>query len=404
MRGHFPDSLRCPSRRILLRILIDGRYINDGFPGIGRYTFNLIVALAELETGDVLVVLVNSRLRNRRYDLNRLAALPGCRVEDCRVDRFLPSELVRLGGVVHRLKPDIFHSPFYLRPYPLHVPCIQTIHDLIPMEVPEELGKIGRIVFLAGVSLACRSAAAVLTVSELSAGALRRRFPAAAGRIHVTLPAPDPGFRPLPEERIQEALRRVALDGRRYVLHLSSGLPHKNVRLLLEAWARYVSRRPRDGRLLVLAGDYGRRHAEFAAVCGRLGLRGAVRFPGELDDGTLTALYNGADLCVFPAATEGFGLPVVEAMACGAPVITTDPVAAAASLGDSALLVPANALAPLVDALDNVLADEGLRKTLSARGLARAASYSWKATAQATHDVYRLVAGKRRLSCASAST
>ena len=387
-----------------MRIVIDGRYINDAFPGIGRYTYNLIVSLAELGTGDPLIVLVNSRLRNRRYDMDRLAALPGCQIEDCRVDRFLPSELISLAPVVHRLRPDIFHSPFYLRPYPMRAPCIQTIHDLIPLEVPEELNRIGRIVFRAGVSMACRRAAAVLTVSELSAEALRRCYPLAAGRIHVTPLAPDPQFCLLPAEEKRERVRRAGLEGCRYVLHVSSGLPHKNIELLLLAWKHHIRRRPQGGHRLVLAGDYGRRHARIVAFAEQLGAGSSICFLRDTDDKTLAALYNCADLFVFPAATEGFGLPVVEAMACGVPVITTDRVAVAADLRDAAFLIPANALEPLVNALDRTLSDKALRKTLSERGLARARSYSWEATASATYRVYQGVADNRKKICASALT
>ncbi len=395
-QGNSPDSFRYRTRRTHLRIVIDGRYINDSFPGIGRYTYNLIVALAELGTGHRLIVLANSRLRNRRYDLNRLAALPECQVEDCRVARFLPSELLSLAPAVHRLNPDIFHSPFYLRPYPLRVPCVQTIHDLIPLEAPGELSRIDRIVFRAGVHMACRTAAAVITISEVSAKALCRRHPQVAGRIHVTPLAPDPIFRPMPAEQAREGVGRAGLEGGRYVLHLSSGLPHKNIHLLLAAWNRHIQSHPRGERRLVLAGNYGRRQAEIVAFARRLEARNTIHFLGDTDDRTLAALYAGADLFVFPAATEGFGLPVVEAMACGAPVVTTDRVAAAADLGDAAFLIPANALDPLVNALDTTLGDEELRKTLSARGLARAANFSWKATALATCRAYEQVADRQR--------
>lgn len=252
--------------------------------------------------------------------------------------------------------------------------------------------------------MACRRAAAVLTVSELSAEALRRCYPLAAGRIHVTPLAPDPQFCLLPAEEKRERVRRAGLEGCRYVLHVSSGLPHKNIELLLLAWKHHIRRRPQGGHRLVLAGDYGRRHARIVAFAEQLGAGSSICFLRDTDDKTLAALYNCADLFVFPAATEGFGLPVVEAMACGVPVITTDRVAVAADLRDAAFLIPANALEPLVNALDRTLSDKALRKTLSERGLARARSYSWEATASATYRVYQGVADNRKKICASALT
>jgi alpha-1,3-rhamnosyl/mannosyltransferase len=246
-----------------------------------------------------------------------------------------------------------------------------------------------------GVRLACRKAAAILTVSESSARALRQLCPAAAGRIFVTPLASDPCFRLLPPEEKQDVLRRLGLAGCRYVLHVSSGLPHKNVDLLLLAWDRHLQRHPEEQRRLVLAGNFGRRHAPIAALAERLPARNSVIFLGAADEMALVALYNNADLFVFPSSMEGFGLPVVEAMACGAPVLTSDRVAIAADLGNAAWSVPANELDPLADGLDRILADQELGRSLSEQGLAFTQSRSWRATARATWNVYRNVVSHR---------
>jgi glycosyltransferase involved in cell wall biosynthesis len=376
-----------------LRIVIDGRYINDAFPGIGRYTFNLIASLAELGTGDALLVLVNTRLPNRRYDFNRLAALPGCEIVECAVDRFLPSELLRLAPVVRALHPDLFHSPFYLRPFPLATPCVHTIHDLIPLRFPRGHTRVQRMMFGMGVRVACRMGAAILTLSELSARELRRLCPGASRRIFVTPLAADPCFRLLPPGEAENILHSLDLAGCRYVLHVSSGLHHKNIDLLLRAWDRHMRNHPEDQRRLVLAGNYGRRQAPLAALADSLPARSSIVFSGAVDETALVALYNGAELFVFPSSMEGFGLPVVEAMACGAPVLTTDRVGLAADLGNAAWLVPADELDPLVDALEGILAIQELRRSLSARGLAFTQSRSRQATAQLTWNVYRNVVG-----------
>lgn len=378
-----------------MRIVIDGRYIQDAFPGIGRYTYNLIAALAGLETGSRLIVLVNARLQNRRFDLNRLAVLPGCELAECPVARFLPSELLRLAPVVRALRPDLFHSPFFLRPYPLGAPSVHTIHDLIPLQMPREQSGFQNTIFRLGVRTACRRAAAILTLSESSARGLRRFCPQAAGRIFVTPLAPDPGFRPLPPAEKQQALQKLGLAGCRYVLHVSSGLLHKNVELLLLAWERHLQHCPEERRRLVLAGDFGRRHVPIAGSAARLQAANSIVFLGAVDEAVLAALYNGADLFVFPSSMEGFGLPIVEAMACGAPVLTTDQVGIAAGLGNAARLVPANELDPLAEALDQLLTDQALGRSLSERGMALAGKCSWRETARLTWDVYRTVMDRR---------
>jgi glycosyltransferase involved in cell wall biosynthesis len=375
--------------------VIDGRYIQDAFPGIGRYTYNLIAALAELETGSRLIVLVNARLQNRRYDLSRLAVLPSCELAECPVERSLPSELMWLACAVRAFRPDLFHSPYFLRPYPLGVPFVHTIHDLIPLQMPREQSSIQNMIFRLGVRAACRNAAAILTLSESSAQQLRRYCPKAAGRIFVTPLAPDPGFRPLPPAEKQDALQRLGLAGCRYVLHVSSGLRHKNVELLLLAWDRHLQRCPEDRRRLVLAGDFGCRRAPLAEFAARFQAADSIVFLGAVDEAALVALYNGADLFVFPSSMEGFGLPVVEAMACGAPVLTTDRVGIAAGLGDAAWLVPANELDLLAEALDQLWTDQVLGCSLSERGMALARKRSWRETARLTWDVFRTVMDRR---------
>ncbi len=373
--------------------MIDGRYINDAYPGIGRYTYNLVSALAKIVSDDRLIVLVNSRLPNRHYDLDHLASLPFIEMADCPIDRFLPAELLNLARIVHRLRPDLFHSPFFLRPYPLFSPCIHTIHDLHPLQLPKQFPPAERIIFRFGMCLAVRKAAAVLTISELSANALCRQWPAARGRCFVTPLAPDPVFRLLSAQEKRQEAYRLGMDGCRYVFHLSNGMRHKNIELLLLAWKQFLERGSTDIRKLVLAGDYGQRHTQIVGLARQLDIADSIFFPGNVDDRTLVALYNCADLFVFPSSMEGFGLPVVEAMACGTPVLTTDSVCSASESAQAAWTIPANSLDPLIAALDHLLSNEKLRQTLSAAGLARSRGFTWEATAQTTLQVYRKILG-----------
>jgi glycosyltransferase involved in cell wall biosynthesis len=332
-------------------------------------------------------------LPNRRYDLGHLASLPAIELVDCPVDRFLPAELLRLAPIVHRLRPDLFHSPFFLRPYPLLAPCVQTIHDLHPLQLPKQFSTIERIIFRIGMHFAIRNAAAILTISELSANALRQRWPAAGCRIFVTPLAPDPIFRRLSAQEKQKEAHRLGLDQCRYVFHISSGMRHKNIELLLSAWKQCMQRGSYEIRKLVLAGDYGRRHTQILALARQLDIADSICIMGSVDNRTLVALYNCADLFVFPSSVEGFGLPAVEAMACGTPVLTTESVGAASESGQAAWTIPADALDPLVAALDNLLADEEIRQKLSAAGLARAQRYSWQVAAQSTWQIYRRFSG-----------
>ena len=372
-----------------MRIVIDGRYINDAFPGIGRYTYNLIVALAATAGDDTLLVLTNSRLRNRRYDISRLAAPPACQLVECPIDRFLPSELLYLAPAVRKLHPDLFHSPFFLRPYPLGCPCVQTIYDLQPIQAMDEHSRTDYILFRLGMHFAVRNAAAVLTISEQSAREIRLHWPNSGDRIFVTPLAADKKFHPLPIQESQQNLHRLGLDGCRYVFHISSGLKHKNVGLLLRAWNDCLKDSCLMNWKLVLAGNFGQRREGYAALARQLAIEGSVSFLGDIDEEALVALYNRAELFVFPSSMEGFGLPVVEAMACGAPVLTTDSIGVAPDLADAAWKIPPGNLGALAGALKYLLVNEDVRHALSERGLMQAQNFSWRAAAEATWRVYR---------------
>jgi glycosyltransferase involved in cell wall biosynthesis len=378
-----------------LRIVIDGRYINDAFPGISRYTYNLASALGEvIDDGSRLILLINSKLPNRCHNLAHLAALPPVKLVECPVDRFLPEELLKLGLFVHRLRPNLFHSPFFLRPYPLFSPFIHTIHDLIPLQMPMRFSFAERIIYRVCMHTAARKASAILAISESSANDLLQYWPAASSRSFITPLAPDPVFRRLSVEEKKQEANRLHLQGCRYVFHVSSGLRHKCIELLLPAWKQFLQRCSANSQKLILAGSYGPKHTQFAELAKQLSITNSVSFIGRVDDRDLVALYNCADLFVFPSNVEGFGLPVIEAMACGTPVLTTDAVGMVSGTTEAAWTIPANALDPLVTALEQLLSDEALRQRLSEAGLARAGSCTWRDTARLTWQIYRKTASK----------
>jgi alpha-1,3-rhamnosyl/mannosyltransferase len=378
-----------------VRIVVDGRYINDGFPGIARYAFNLVRALGALDSGHELLVLTNRELPNSRFDLAELEGLPRCRLVECGIQRFLPSELLRLPTAVARLRPTVFHSPFFLRPYPLQSPCIVSLHDVIPLHRSyRERSPLDWAVFRIGARLACVTSAAILTMTRATARAIAAWCAPAAERLSVVPLAPDPRFRPQPPEEAERMKSKLGLR-RPYVLHVGSHLAHKNVDTLIGAWARLRQTEGREARdhELVLAG----RSAPDGSLrrrVSRCGLDSEVRFLGEVEEADMAALYGAADLFVFPSHVEGFGLPVVEAMACGTPVVCSDDPALREVAGAAALAVDPGDPAALAEALRGLLESDRRRRELAAEGLARCARLSWRTTAEATLDVYRKAAGE----------
>lgn len=376
-----------------MRIVIDGRYINDRFPGIGRYTYNLLRSLGKLNTQDELIVLINSKLKNSRFDLSSFSEQPCFRLVDCHIPRFLPAEMLCLPIVVHRLNPSVFHSPFFLRPYPLFCPCVITLHDLIPLQSFKNTnGLLNQMIFWFGAKLACHLSAAILTPSVYSARSIQRWCKNLDNRLHIIPLAADPLIQRQPTSIVDRMRRKFDLR-KPYVLYVGSHLPHKNLESLVLAWSRIMSSTPRYDYLyqLVLAGREFPGYSKIRNLVEQLDLKTSVRFLGEVEEDNLSALYSGADLFVFPSIIEGYGLPVIEAMACGTPVICSKACSLPEVADGAAWMIDPDNIDSLSNAINQFLHSPNLRKKFAQKGMARCAQLTWDATAQATHIVYQMV-------------
>jgi glycosyltransferase involved in cell wall biosynthesis len=233
---------------------------------------------------------------------------------------------------------------------------------------------------------ALRRAARVIAVSEATRAELLARYRLPAEKVHVVPEAAAPHFAPPPPAEIARVRARYRLAGP-YVLFVGLLEPKKNLGALLAAVARCRASGGWGAARLALAGEAGWGDGLPAHVS-RLGLDDAVSFLGPVPDGELPALYAGAEAFVFPSLWEGFGLPVLEAMAAGAPVVASRRGALPEVAGDAAVLTEPEP-APLAEALARVLGDAGLRERLRAAGLERARAFSWQRTAAETLAVYR---------------
>jgi glycosyltransferase involved in cell wall biosynthesis len=201
----------------------------------------------------------------------------------------------------------------------------------------------------------------------------------------------DPAFRPLPAPEI-ETFRAGLFAGRPYILHVGTLEPRKNIDILIRAFAaaRQEASLP---HVLALVGAAGWMHENLAEVVRDLGVEEAVRFVGYVDRADLPLWYNGADLFAYPSAYEGFGLPVLEAMACGVPTIASSASALTEITGGAGLTVAPGSEEDLQDAIVRLLGDNELRARLITAGLARAAHFSWDRTARETMAVYEQAVG-----------
>ncbi len=371
-----------------MRIGFDARTLRDDYPGIGRYAFNLLSALQPELAGETLVVFYDPEAEQTRYDLARLAVQPGVETVPFACDLRGLSQQWALPRLLRAYGVEVFHAPYCLTAW-MRLPCplVLSLHDLIPLAYPPSMPSLrDRLAYWLGVRLALAAARRVIVPSQASLADLRRFFRGAARRAVVIPDAAAPEFERASPEAIARVRERYRI-APRYILHVGSRRPHKNLETLLAAYARYHAEAPALSRAgLVLA---GLREARDRVA--ELGLGASVSVLGSVPDDDLVALYSGAACVAVPSLYEGFGLPVLEAMACGAPVLAANASSLPEVAGDAAVLLPAQGVAAWAEALLRVLGDAEVAASLRARGLARAAQFSWPAAARATLELYGAV-------------
>lgn len=353
-----------------MRVLLDCRMAS--WTGIGRYSTGLARALAHL--ADVEIVQV--------VEAGQKPPAPGAQVVEARLHPFYPTAGVELAGIVRRVRPDLTHCLHVPTPLPARHPLVVTVHDLTPLIVPEVMpSALRRTAYRWWNARAARVADRVLANSQATAADMLRLFPRAAGRVSVVPHAADDFARVTPGALPPD----LVADGSPYLLSMGNTKPNKDLPTLLRAFATLHEAHP-DLRLLLV----GRDQPGFAAsVLGDVPAARRVSFTGRIDDSTLRALYAAAVVFVFPSLYEGFGLPPLEAMISGTPVVCSDAASLPEVAGDAALAFPAGDSAAAARQVERVLSDGALRASLVAAGTERAGLFTWERTAEATLAVYR---------------
>jgi glycosyltransferase involved in cell wall biosynthesis len=356
-----------------MRVCLDCRMAS--WSGVGRYTVGLARALAQ--RGDVELLQVHAEGQEPP-----VAPREGVRAVPASAHPFGIQGALEFGRILRKAEPEIVHSPHFPTPLPAAYPLVVTLHDLIPLMLPAAMPSLPRrIAYRAWNARAVRVADRILADSRFAAGDIMRLFPAAGGKLRVVhLSADDFAGGPIGE--IDEELVPA---GTPFLLSMGNTKPHKDLPTLLKAFERVSSDWPRLRLLLV-----GPEASGFVASVLPAGeVAGRVRFTGNVDDRVLRALYRGAAVFVLPSRCEGFGLPPLEAMAFGTPVVCSDAASLPEVVGSAALLFPAGDAESLASTLSLVLGDASERKRLSLLGPKRAAQFTWKRTAEGTVAVYR---------------
>lgn len=290
---------------------------------------------------------------------------------------------------------DLLHSPYFASPLRPNVPTVVTIHDVIPLVLPEYARPLHVRIYMSLVSVAARKASAILTVSETSKNDIVRTLGIPAERVHVTYNATDSSLRPVYDEATLDSVREAHGITGNFLLYFGGFDVRKNVERIILAYQAALPSFLRPCQL-VIAGSLSLvghpLYPDPRPLIRRLGLEGKVIVTGKISEEEKPNLYSAATGFVFPSLYEGFGMPVLEAMACGTPVITSDTSSLPEVAGDAALLVDPTSVDALAGAIVRLMTDPALREDLKSRGIHRASQFSWDTSAAKTLEVYRQVA------------
>ena len=411
--------------RRVSHFVLDARTATPHFPGIGRYVTNLARAMVPLLADDERLTVICDPTHPIQLPASAAARMIPLAVSpfslaqqwiiphllrNRRHDALPPTDK-RSASTVLRPSSVIYHSPYIAMPYLPGVPAVLTVYDLIPLRYPAYSTARARLLIRWMTRLALRTAKHVIAISEFTRRDFMAEFVLQPEQITTVPLAADPAFSPQPPEKVAEIRTRYALP-ERFVLYLGSNKPHKNLAQLVEAWQMANGKWQMANSSLVIAGAWDERYPEARELADASSAKPPTKndqrpvssnqlpiWLGRVPEADLPALYGAATAFVFPSLYEGFGLPVLEAMACDTPVICSNTSSLPEVAGDpaagsgqaAALLVDPLDTGALADALCLVLTDDGLRAELRRRGLARAARFTWQQTAAATLAVYRQV-------------
>lgn len=367
-----------------MRVAIDARKINDFC--VGTYIRNLLHWLSRLDKETEYLLIC------RRSDCERLEALgPNFRPLPNRSKNYSIAEQLSVPFHLMRAGVDVFHAPHYVLPALTPCRAIVTIHDCIHLMFPEYLpGRLAHLYARTAYWVATNRAARVLTVSESSKRDILKYCPMSPDRVDVIYNAIDNRFNETPApEQLTSVRERYQLH-HRFLLYSGNVKPHKNLERLIDAFARLRQQGSDDVKLLISGSEISR-YATLRRAVHRYNLHKHVRFLGFLSTDTLAALYHLADAFVFPSLYEGFGLPPLEAMASGTPVLTSNVSSLPEVVGDAALLIDPHDPESIADGMQQILSDTALRERLIGLGRIRASRFSWESSVRRVLATYRRV-------------
>jgi glycosyltransferase involved in cell wall biosynthesis len=371
----------------LVRIGFDARAIR--YRGIGTYSRNL---LSHFAVSDIQFVVFCQDEEKDAIPLSDSFTLVSANMNPLASHGRAPfRNLVEKSGV------DLLHVPSPWAPTPLSVPLVSTVHDVTPLLYPRSLPQILRLRYKRQLGRTLQEARRVITVSQISFSALSAYAGVDAAKVRVIHNGVSERFRPQTAPETLLAVRRRYGLPERFVFWVGDFRPEKNLAFLIQGWARLHKKLP-DPLPLVLAGAQTGDFPKVKKEVDRHGIEGSVLFPGFIRDDDLPALYSAATVFVFPSLYEGFGLPPLEAMACGTPCVVSNSSSLPEVTGSAALLFNPTSLDDFESCMLRVLTEPELYERLRQDGLRQSTLFPWSKAAGETLEVYRAVWDEARAS------
>lgn len=371
-----------------MKIGIDGRAAKwYRGTGIGNYTYQIINSLNSLdETSNYLLFMPDNCSTDIQFNRNFTVR----NITENDSSSFWDE--VNIPNILHDNEVEIYHVPQNGIGLPLDKPCkmIITLHDIIPYRMPETVGPNYLKIFLKQIPQIIPLCDGIITVSKFSKEDIMREFNFPGDKIFVTHLAPEGIYKPRDKQKSKQLVKDLyGIDGD-FILYIGGFSPRKNIMGLIESFSKILKSYKRNIKL-VIAGKKGISYELYRQRTEQLSISENVIFPGFIAMEHLPYLYSASELFVYPSFYEGFGLPPVEAMACGIPVIASNTTSIPEIIGDNAVSVNPSDIDALSEAMLNVLQDETLKEKLITKGLVRASELTWKDTAMKTLNAYNMI-------------
>jgi glycosyltransferase involved in cell wall biosynthesis len=352
--------------------------------GINGYIFNLLNALPEADPSFTYTVFTGQQAQppeHKRMTTRRAAWATGRPTH-----RILWEQAIQ-PAALRQVQPDLLHALAFVSPVVSRIPTVVTVYDLSFVHYPEVLPAARRLYLRLLTRYSCRRARRVIAISHSTARDIAHTFGIQQDRIDIAAPGVGPQFRPLSAEQVTTFRLQNGLPDR-FLLFVGTLEPRKNLAMLLQAYAALPAA-DRAAVHLVLAGGKGWMFEDIFQTVEAYNLRDTVHIPGYIPAEALPLWYNAADVFVYPSLFEGFGLPVVEAMACGTPVLVSNVSSLPEAAGNSGYCLPPDNDSAWTDALYTAIHDPDWRRQAGQSGLEHAARFTWENTAIQTVASYR---------------